>query len=100
SEDDLYREVKKISWEKYLDANQTLAIDATVHSDRFTHSKYIALKSKDAIVDRFREQSGERPGIDLDYPTLRINIHIEKDYCTVSLDSSGQSLHKRGYKLA
>lgn len=98
SEDDLYREVNKIAWEKYLDANQTLAIDATVHSEKFTHSKYVALKSKDAIVDRFRDRTGERPGIDLDHPSLRINVHIEKEYCTVSLDSSGQSLHKRGYK--
>ena len=100
SEDDLYREIKNIAWEKWIDANQTLAIDATVHSDKFTHSKYVALKSKDAIVDRFRDRTGERPGIDLDYPTLRINIHIEKEFCTVSLDSSGQSLHKRGYKSA
>ena len=100
SEDDLYREIRNITWEKWLDANQTLAIDATVHSEKFTHSKYVALKSKDAIVDRFRENTGERPGIDLDYPTLRINIHIEKEFCTVSLDSSGQSLHKRGYKSA
>ena len=100
SEDDLYREINNIAWEKWMDANQTLAIDATVHSDKFTHSKYVALKSKDAIVDRFRDRTGERPGIDLDYPTLRINIHIEKEICTVSLDSSGQSLHKRGYKSA
>ena len=100
SEEDLYKQVYNIKWEKYLDPNQTLAIDATVHSNLFTHSKYIALKSKDAIVDRFRNQTGQRPGIDLDYPTLRINIHIEKEYCTVSLDSSGQSLHKRGYKSA
>ena len=100
SEDDLYREINNIAWEKWLDANQTLAIDATVHSDKFTHSKYVALKTKDAIVDRFRDRTGERPGIDLDYPTLRINIHIEKEICTVSLDSSGQSLHKRGYKSA
>ena len=100
SEEDLYKQINKMSWEKYLDATDTLAIDATVHSDKFTHSKYIALKSKDAIVDRFREKFGQRPGIDLDYPTLRINIHIEKEFCTVSLDSSGQSLHKRGYKSA
>ncbi|MCY2687280.1 THUMP domain-containing class I SAM-dependent RNA methyltransferase [Salinimicrobium sp. TH3] len=100
SEEDLYREINNISWENFLDANQTLAIDATVHSEKFTHSKYVALKSKDAIVDRFRDRTGERPGIDLDYPSLRINIHIEKEFCTVSLDSSGQSLHKRGYKSA
>ena len=100
SEEDLYKKVNNIKWEQYLDATDTLAIDATVHSEIFTHSKYIALKSKDAIVDRFRDSFGKRPGIDLDFPTLRINIHIEKNNCTVSLDSSGQSLHKRGYKLA
>lgn len=100
SEEDLYKEVYKIDWEKYLEANETLAIDATIHSDTFTHSKYVALKSKDAIVDRFRDKFGQRPGIDLDFPSLRINIHIEKENCTVSLDSSGQSLHKRGYKTA
>ena len=100
SEEDLYKKVNNIPWERYLDATGTLAIDATVHSDKFTHSKYIALKSKDAIVDRFRDQFGKRPGVDLDFPTLRINIHIEKENCTVSLDSSGQSLHKRGYKSA
>lgn len=100
SEEELYKEIYNIKWEDYLDPGSTLAIDATVHSDRFTHSKYIALKSKDGIVDRFRDKFGERPGVDLDFPTLRINIHIEKDNCTVSLDSSGQSLHKRGYKSA
>lgn len=100
SEDDLYKEIYHIEWEQLLNPTQSLAIDATVHSDRFTHSKYVALKSKDAVVDRFRDKYGERPDIDLDFPTLRINVHIEKDSCTVSLDSSGQSLHKRGYKLA
>ncbi len=100
SEEDLYKQVNRMPWEKYLDAEGTLAIDATVHSEKFTHSKYVALKSKDAIVDRFRDNFGKRPGVDLDFPALRINIHIEKDYCTVSLDSSGQSLHKRGYKSA
>ena len=100
SEDDLYREINKMAWEDYLDNNQTLAVDATVHSEKFNHSQYIALKTKDAIVDRFRDRTGQRPSVDLDYPNLRINIHIEKEFCTVSLDSSGQSLHKRGYKLA
>ncbi|MDX1601880.1 MAG: THUMP domain-containing protein [Salinimicrobium sediminis] len=100
SEEDLYREINKMAWEDYLDNNQTLAVDATVHSEKFTHSQYIALKTKDAIVDRFRDRTGQRPSVDLDYPNLRINIHIEKEFSTVSLDSSGQSLHKRGYKLA
>ncbi|TVZ28141.1 putative N6-adenine-specific DNA methylase [Gillisia sp. Hel_I_86] len=100
SEEDLYNEIKKIAWEDFMDVKDTLAIDATVHSEQFTHSKYIAQKTKDAVVDRFREKFGSRPDVDLDFPTLRINIHIEHNYCNVSLDSSGQSLHKRGYKTA
>lgn len=100
SEEDLYKEIKKIAWEDFMEVNDTLAIDATVHSEQFTHSKYIAQKTKDAIVDRFREKFGSRPDVDLDFPTLRINVHIEKNTCNVSLDSSGQSLHKRGYKTA
>lgn len=100
SEEDLYREINNYPWEDYLENDQTLAVDTTVHSEKFTHSQYISLKTKDAIVDRFRDRTGQRPSVDLDYPNLRINIHIEKDNCTVSLDSSGQSLHKRGYKMA
>ncbi|MCM4161885.1 class I SAM-dependent RNA methyltransferase [Antarcticibacterium flavum] len=100
NEEDLYREVKKIAWEEELEVKDTLAIDATVHSEKFTHSKYIAQKTKDAIVDRFRDKFGERPDVDLDFPTLRINVHIENDICNLSFDSSGQSLHKRGYKTA
>ena len=100
SEEDLYKEIYKISWEQFLDPTDSLAIDATVHSEQFTHSQYIALKTKDAIVDRLRDKFGERPDVDLDHPTLRINIHIENNDCNVSLDSSGQSLHKRGYKSA
>ncbi len=100
TEEDLYNKIRTIDWSDYLSANQTLAIDSTVHSKVFTHSKFIALKTKDAIVDQFREKTGHRPSIDLDYPDLRINIHIEDKYCTVSLDSSGQSLHKRGYRSA
>lgn len=100
SEEELYKEVYKLPWEKYLSATDTLAIDSTVHSEQFSHSLYISQKSKDAIVDRFRDKFGKRPSVDLDFPSLRINIHIEKEFCTVSLDSSGQSLHKRGYRTA
>ena len=100
SEEDLYKEIYNLPWEDFMDVDDTLAIDATVHSDTFTHSKYISLKTKDAIVDRFRDKFEKRPSVDLDFPTLRINIHIEKNYCNVSFDSSGQSLHKRGYKSA
>ena len=100
SEQELYDNIKKLPWEKLMDVNGTLAIDSAVHSDIFTHSQYVALKSKDAIVDRFREKFGKRPDVDLDFPDLRINIHIENNFCNVSLDSSGDSLHKRGYRSA
>ncbi len=100
TEDDLYKRVYNIPWEDYMNTKGSLAVDATVFSKQFTHSKYISLKTKDAIVDRFRDKEGTRPNVDLDHPTLRINIHIDRNICTVSLDSSGQSLHKRGYKLA
>jgi len=100
TEDDLYIRVYNIPWEEYMNTKGSLAVDATVFSKQFTHSKYISLKTKDAIVDRFRDKEGTRPNVDLDHPTLRINIHIYRNICTVSLDSSGQSLHKRGYKVA
>ncbi len=99
TEEDLYKKVYAIPWEKYMDAKGSLAVDSTVFSEQFTHSQYISLKTKDAIVDRFRDQVGERPNVDLDHPTLRINVHIDRNICTISLDSSGQSLHKRGYKV-
>lgn len=98
TEEDLYKKIYEMPWENYMDVRGTLAVNATVFSDVFTHSQYIALKTKDAIVDRFRDRVGERPNVDLDHPTLRINIHIDRNICTVSLDSSGESLHKRGYK--
>lgn len=98
TEDDLYRHVYGMPWENYMNVTGSLAVNATVFSDVFTHSQYIAQKTKDAIVDRFRDREGERPDVDLDHPTLRINIHIDRNICTVSLDSSGESLHKRGYK--
>mgnify|MGYP003133658870 CR=1 FL=1 len=99
-EEGLYKSIYAIPWEKYMKANGSLAIDATVYSKQFSHSQYVALKTKDAIVDRFRDNEGIRPDVDLDHPTLRINVHIDRNICTVSLDSSGQSLHKRGYKTA
>ncbi|HET8804642.1 MAG TPA: THUMP domain-containing protein [Aequorivita sp.] len=99
TEEDLYKKVYEMPWENYMDVKGSLAVNATVFSDVFTHSQYIALKTKDAIVDRFRDKEGVRPDVDLDHPTLRINVHIDRNICTVSLDSSGESLHKRGYKV-
>lgn len=100
TEEDLYKKIYAIPWENYMDKDGSLAVNSTVFSEKFTHSHYISLKTKDAIVDRFRDKEGTRPDVDLDHPTLRINVHIDRNICTVSLDSSGESLHKRGYKTA
>ncbi len=100
NEDDLYKKLKQVSWDNYLQNNDTFAINATVHSTIFTHSHYVALKTKDAIADFFRENFGKRPDVDVKHPDLLINIHIQDTLCTVSLDSSGDSLHKRGYRTA
>ena len=99
-EKELYDKIKEISWEDYLDVTGSLAVGSTLSGDLFTHSQYISLKTKDAIVDRFRDKFGSRPNVDLRHPNLKINIHIDRNLCTVSLDSSGESLHKRGYKLS
>ena len=99
TEEDLYKRIYEMPWENYMDVKGSLAVNATVFSEVFTHSQYISLKTKDAIVDRFRDREGVRPDVDLDHPSLRINIHIDRNICTVSLDSSGESLHKRGYKV-
>ena len=100
TEQDLYDQIYKMPWENYMKNSGTLAVSSTLNSDVFTHSQYISLKTKDAIVDRFRDQTGERPNIDLRFPDLKINIHIDRNVCNVSLDTSGESLHKRGYKTA
>ena len=98
-EEDLYEAIQKIKWEKYLDVEGTFAIGAVVNSKNFTsNSHYIALKSKDAVADYFRHKYSKRPNVDLDYPDVKIHVHIQKDWCTISLDSSGDSLHKRGYR--
>jgi len=99
-ENHLYKKMRSIDWEDFLTLENTFAINAVTSSKYLTHSKYIALKTKDAIVDQFRDKYGLRPSIDLKQPDLRIDIHIAKDnLCTVSLDSSGESLHKRGYRV-
>ena len=100
SETELYNQLLKIEWDEYLNVDGTFAVDAVANSDNFTHSHYLALKSKDAIADYFRNKFGKRPNVDVNHPDLQVNIHIQKDVCTVSLDSSGDSLHKRGYRSA
>ena len=96
----LYKGIQNMDWSKYLNSNQTFVIDTTIHSDNFKHSQFVSQKCKDAIVDQFRERTGQRPSVDKDFPDLRINIHIDKDQCSVALDTSGNSLHQRGYKTA
>ena len=97
-EKSLYDRIQSINWEDYMDVTDTLAIDTVLNSELFTHSQYISQKTKDAIVDQFRAKHNERPSVDLDNPTLRIHLHIFQNTCTVALDSSGDSLHKRGYR--
>ena len=96
--DEVYEAIKSIAWEEYLDTNKSFAVDAVVFSNEFRHSKFVAYKVKDAIVDYFREKNGERPSIRINNPDVALNIHIAEDKCTLSLDSSGESLHRRGYR--
>ncbi|MDR1344184.1 MAG: THUMP domain-containing protein [Tannerellaceae bacterium] len=95
----VYNKTKEVPWEKYLSPDKTFAIDSVIHSEDFNHSKFVAYKTKDAIVDYFTEKFGERPSVRINNPDLYINIHISHTDCTLSLDSSGESLHKRGYRV-
>ncbi|MDX1828157.1 MAG: class I SAM-dependent RNA methyltransferase [Lutibacter sp.] len=100
-EDDLYKKLQEINWERIMNVDSTFSIGAVVNSKHFTtNSHYISLKSKDAIADYFRHKYHKRPNVDTKHPDVKIHVHIQKDYCTVSLDSSGMSLHKRGYRTA
>jgi putative N6-adenine-specific DNA methylase len=95
---DLYEKIYEFPWEDYLDADHSLAIDAVISYTVFTNSQFVAQRSKDAIVDRLRDKLGQRPSVDLENPDLKVNVHLFRDSCTVALDSSGQSLHRRGYR--
>lgn len=98
--DVLYEVAKNIEWSDYMDVNTTFRIDTVVFSDEFRHSKFVAYKVKDGIADYFREKTGDRPNVVITNPKLYINVHIADDIVTISLDSSGESLHKRGYREA
>ena len=98
NEKELYQGVREVDWRPYLTPNDTLAVEAVVHSTYFNHSQYVALKTKDAIVDQLREHYGQRPSIDLKDPTLPVNVHIRENTCSILLDSSGEPLFKRGYR--
>ena len=96
--DEVYAAVRTVDWSKYLDVHTTFSVDSVVYSEEFRHSKFVAYKVKDAIVDYFRDTTGERPNIRITNPDIKLNIHIAADDCTLSLDSSGESLHLRGYR--
>ena len=98
SAEEVYDEVQKIKWDDILDVKKTFSVDSVVYSEEFRNSRFVTYKVKDAIVDWFREKLGTRPNISVSNPDIRLNIHIAEDKATLSLDSSGESLHRRGYR--
>ena len=98
--DTVYEKVKEVAWENYISLDKTFAIDSVIHSDDFNHSKFVAYRTKDAIVDYFMEAQGKRPSVRVNNPDMLINIHISQNDCTLSIDSSGDSLYKRGYRTS
>ncbi len=96
--DELYDIVRDIAWEKYMTPQTTFAIDTTVNSEDFNHSRFVTYRVKDGIVDHFRDLQGERPSIRVTGYDLLFNVHIDGDRVTISLDSSGEPLSKRGYR--
>jgi len=100
NEDELYKKVKQIDWTQIFDLKQTFSIKASVFHSSMNHTLFVSQKAKDAIVDQFREKLGRRPSVNKENPDIPIDIHLSKDKCTVSLDSSGHSLHRRGYHIA
>lgn len=98
SADDVYEAVKNIDWSKYIERGKTFSVDSVVYSEEFRNSRFVTYKVKDAIVDQFRETTGTRPNISISNPDIRLHIHISDDQATLSLDSSGESLHRRGYR--
>lgn len=99
NQDDLYHALYTIPWEDYFTVHKTILVDALVHNSVYTHSYFLALRSKDAIADRFRDKFHRRPNVAKEKPNVQINIHLTDNHCIVSLDSSGSSLHKRGYRV-
>jgi putative N6-adenine-specific DNA methylase len=98
SPDELYDAVRGLDWSRYLTPEHTLAVDCNVRDSNITHSKYAALRVKDAICDQFMDRLGRRPSVDVDEPMVGLNLHVYRNQATLSLESSGESLHKRGYR--
>ena len=97
---DLYTRIRDYAWEKHLEAGMTLAVDTFLNTSVFTNSHFVSLRTKDAVVDRIREKFNRRPSINKNNPDLFINVHLANNHLTVSIDTSGSSLHKRGYRKA
>ena len=100
NKEELYQMFYNFSWEDYMDYDSKFVINSVVNGQFFTHSQYASQKAKDGLVDKFRDRHNKRPTVNLNRPDMRINLHIQDDQCTLSLDSSGASLHQRGYKTA
>lgn len=98
--DELYQQLRRLDWSQYMKVDSTFAIDATVYSDAFRNSRFVTYRAKDAIADYWVENAHKRPNVSTQTPDLLFNIHIAKEQVTLSLDSSGESLHKRGYRVA
>lgn len=98
--DAVYEQVKQLDWSQYMTLQTGFQIDATVYSETFRHSRYVTYRVKDAIADWWNEREGKRPSVRLSDPDLMLNVHIANETVTLSLDSSGESLHKRGYRVA
>ena len=98
SAEDVYEEIKKIDWEQYIQNGKTFSVDSVVYSEDFRNSRFVTYKVKDAIVDYFREKTGKRPNISVSNPDIQLHIHIAESDATLCLDSSGESLHRRGYR--
>jgi putative N6-adenine-specific DNA methylase len=97
--DEVYEEVKKMDWQTLLPDKKTFAIDAVVYSEAFSHSKFVTYRVKDALVDYFTDKGLPRPSVRINNPDIQLHLHISHTDCTLSLDSSGESLHKRGYRV-
>ena len=98
--DALYRQVKSLDWSRYMTADTTFVVDATVYSETFRNSRFVTYRAKDAIADFWMEKANKRPSVSTQEPDMIINVHVANEQVTVSLDSSGESLHKRGYRVA
>jgi putative N6-adenine-specific DNA methylase len=96
---EFYEQARRIDWQRYMAVDDTFAIDCVASGPIFTHSKYLALKCKDAIADYFRDKRGRRPNVDIEYPDLRVNVHVYNSDITISIDSTGIPMSKRGYKV-